>query len=285
MKEGTKTLRQAVETTLYSEVSDAELLEKNRIYDEAANALWRTVVYEPVHDGWEFTNMGGRAILDYVGEFAEASAGKRVLELCSGLGATCCYLAEKFDCRVTGIELNRHQIGHALQRLAHKPALAEKVEFIESDIRHWHAVQLFDVAFTLDSLMLVNSVDEILLNVHSALKPGGVVVLTEMTSGPNVTAELLNFIWRLDGMITVPPPLEYHKMLTAAGFSDIEITDVTYLAQDCFQRMANAVQAQREKLLETMDATEIDNWLKLTDFYLNSFRNEQFSYSRITARR
>lgn len=274
-----------METILYSEVSDAELLEKNRIYDEAAGALWRTVVYEPAHDGWEFTNMGGRAILDYVGEFAAASAGKRVLELCSGLGATCCYLAEKFDCHVTGIELNRHQIGYALRRIARDPWLAERVEFIESDIRQWHADQLFDVAFTLDSLMLVNSVHEILLKVHSALKPGGVVVLSEMTAGPNVTDELLSFIWRLDGMITVPAPLEYHKMLTTAGFSDIEIADVTFLAQDCFQLMAGAVQAQKEKLLETIDATEIANWEKLTRFYLDCFRNQQFSYSRITARR
>ncbi|HKR14753.1 MAG TPA: methyltransferase domain-containing protein [Pyrinomonadaceae bacterium] len=270
---------------LYSEVSDAELLEKNRIYDEAAGALWRTVVYEPVHDGWEFTNMGGRAILDYVGELAEASAGNSVLELCSGLGATCCYLAEKFDCQVTGIELNRHQLGHALQRIERDPKLAEKVEFVEGDVRHWKPAQLFDVAFTLDSLMLVNSVDEILLNVHSALKPGGVVVLTEMTSGPNVTDELLKIIWRIDGMITVPPPLEYQKMLTAAGFSDIEIADVTFLAEDCFRQMAGVVQTQKEKLLEIIDETEIGNWEKLTRFYLDCFRNEQFSYSRITARR
>ena len=274
-----------METILYSDVSDAELLEKNRIYDEAANALWRTVVYEPVHGGREFTNMGGRAILDYVGDFAEASEGKRVLELCSGLGDTCCYLAEKFDCHVTGIELNRHQIAHALQKIAHDPKLTEKIEFIEADIRHWNPDQLFDVAFTLDSLMLVNSVDEILLKVHSALKPGGVVVLTEMTAGPNVTDELLNLIWRIDGMITVPPPHEYQKMLTAAGFSDVEITDVTFLAEDCFKQMAATVQTQTEKLLETIDETEIGNWVKLTQFYLDCFRNEQFSYSRITARR
>lgn len=274
-----------METILYSEVSDAELLEKNRIYDEAANALWRTVVYEPVHDGWEFTNMGGRAILDYVGEFAEASATKRVLELCSGLGDTCCYLAKKYDCHMTGVELNRHQLAHAIQKAARDPKLAEKVEFIEGDVRHWQPEQLFDVAFTLDSLMLVNSVDEILRNVHTALKPGGVVVLTEMTSGPNVTAELLNIIWRIDGMITVPPPLGYHEMLAAAGFSDIEITDVTFLAEDCFRQMAGVVQTQKEKLLELIDATEIGNWEKLTQFYLDCFRNEQFSYSRITARR
>jgi len=270
--------------TIY-EVSDAELLEKNRIYDEAANPLWQTVVYEPVHGGWGFTNMGGRAILDYVGAFAEASETKRALELCSGLGDTCFYLAEKFDCHVTGVELNKHQIAHAIQKAARDPNLAAKVEFLEGDVRHWKPEQLFDVAFTLDSLMLVNSVEEILRNLHSALKPGGVVVLTEMTSGPNVTDELLNIIWRIDGMITVPQPLEYDKMLTAAGFSDVEITDVTFLAEDCFQKMAGAVQTQKEKLLEIIDETEIGNWEKLTQFYLDCFRNEQFSYSRITARR
>lgn len=274
-----------METTYYSEVTDAELLEKNRLYDEAANSLWRAVVYEPVHCGWEFTNMGGRVILDYVGQFAAASAGKRVLELCSGLGDTCRYLAEKFDCQVTGVELNQRQITHALQKIARAPRLAEKLEFIEADIRHWTPDRPFDVAFTLDSLMLVKSVDEILRKVHSALIPGGVVVLAEMTAGPNVTAELLDLIWRIDGMITVPPPREYQKMLTASGFSEVEITDVTFLAENCFKLMAGAVRAQREKLLETIDATEVENWEKLTGFYLDCFRNQQFSYSRITARR
>ena len=268
-----------------AEVSDAELLEKNRIYDEAASSVWRTVCYEPVHGGLEFTNMGGRAILDYVGDFAETSEGKRVLELCSGLGDTCCYLAEEFDCHVTGIELNKHQIAHAREKVAGDPRLAQKVEFVEGDIRHWKPEELFDVAFTLDSLMLVKSVDEILPKIYSALRPGGVVVLTEMTAGPNVTDELLSFIWRIDGMITVPPPQHYRAMLSGSGFSDIKITDVTFLAEDCFELMAGALASQRETLLETIDETEIGNWEKLTSFYLDCFRNQQFSYSRITARR
>ena len=100
-------------TTYHRPVSDAELLEKNRIYDTAADDIWRRVVYDPVHDGWEFTNMGGRHVLDYVGRLAQASPGRRVVELCSGLGDTCRYLARVFDCEVTGIELNPRQIARA----------------------------------------------------------------------------------------------------------------------------------------------------------------------------
>lgn len=140
-----------MEATYPVEVSDAELLEKNRIYDEAASSVWRTICYEPVHGGLEFTNMGGRAILDYVGMFAYDSESNRVLELCSGLGETCCYLAEMFGCQVTGIELNRHQIAHALAKAASDPRIAPKVNFVEADIRHWTPEELFDVAFTLDS--------------------------------------------------------------------------------------------------------------------------------------
>ncbi len=267
------------------QVSDAELLEKNRIYDSASNEVWRRVVYNPVHDGWEFTNMGGRRILDYIGQQAERSAGRSVVELCSGLGDTCRYLASEFACHETGVEMNRRQIEQAQEKISSDARLAEKIAFVESDIRFWEPEQLFDVAFTLDSLMLVNNVSDILLKVCSALKPQGIVVLAEMTAGQNVTDELLEFIWELDGMITILKPSRYEEMLLEAGFSGIEILDVTELAEDCFGRMSAALSDEREVLLETIDADEYESWEKLTGFYHSCFQDRKFTYSRITARR
>jgi cyclopropane fatty-acyl-phospholipid synthase-like methyltransferase len=271
-------------TTCLPEVSDAELLEKNRIYDRASDLIWRRVVYGPVHDGWEFTNMGGRHILDYVGQCASVSGG-RVVELCSGLGDTCRYLASNFNCHVTGVEMNRQQFENASERVSRDPELSERIDFVLSDVRSWQPASSFDVAFSLDSLMLVNGVQEILTKVHSVLKPGGVVVLTELTSGPNVTKELLEFVWKLDGMITVPTPVDYEAMLIDAGFIGIEIVDVTALALDCFERMSTTMQEQRDELLEVIDGGEYESWERLTKFYCDCFRNQQFTYSRITAHR
>lgn len=271
-------------TTYFPEVSDAELLEKNRIYDRAAEAIWRRVVYGPVHDGWEFTNMGGRHILDYVGQCAGLS-GSNVVELCSGLGDTCRYLARNFKCHVTGVEMNPHQYESAMERLSRDPESIGKIDFVLSQARDWQPEKSFDVAFTLDSLALVNGVQGILSKIHSVLKPGGVVVLTEMTSGPNVTKELLEFVWKLDGMITLPTTVEYEAMLVEAGFSGIEILDVTNLAEDCFEQMSTTLQVQKDELLEVIAAGEYDSWEKLTSFYSGCFRNRQFTYSRITAQR
>lgn len=272
--------------TIYDrQVSDAELLGKNRIYDTASDVVWRRVVYEPVHGGWEFTNMGGRHILDYVGRQAESSSGGSVVELCSGLGDTCRYLASKFNCHVTGVEMNPRQLEQAREKLARDPAVLDKIDFVESDIRFWQPARLFDVAFTLDSLMLVNKVKEVLHRVRSALKPEGSIVLAEMTAGPKITDELREFVWQLDGMITVLTPAEYQELLKETGFSDIEIKDVSELAEDSFARMSAALREQKNELLEQIDAGEYESWERLTDFYLKCFREGEFTYSRITARR
>lgn len=272
-------------TTYYRQVSDAELLEKNRIYDTASDDIWRRVVYDPVHDGWEFTNMGGSHVLDCVGRLAETSPGRRVVELCSGLGDTCRYLARKFDCHVTGVELNQRQIERAREKVAEDAAVAGRIDFVESDVRSWEPAQPFDVAFSLDSLMLVKDVEGLLPKVHSALRPGGAVALAEMTAGPKVTDELLKFVWELDGMITVPTPDEYVAMLEGAGFSDVVVCDLTGLAADCFARMSGALREQQDALLKTVGAAEHEGWIKLTDFYYRCFLDGRFTYSLVTARR
>lgn len=272
-------------TTYHRQVSDAELLEKNRIYDTAADDIWRRVVYDPVHGGWEFTNMGGRRVLDYVGRLAQASPGRRVVELCSGLGDTCRYLARGFDCHVTGVELNPRQLARAREKAGGDAAAAGKIEFVESDIRSWEPARPFDVAFSLDSLMLVNDVKGVLPRVRAALEPGGAVALAEMTAGPKATEELLERVWELDGMITIPEPRGYVEMLEEAGFSDVAVSDLTGLAADCFRRMSGALREQKGALLETVGAAEHEGWSQLTDFYHGCFLDGRFTYSLVTARR
>jgi cyclopropane fatty-acyl-phospholipid synthase-like methyltransferase len=181
--------------------------------------------------------------------------------------------------------MNPHQYESAMERLSRNPELSGRIDFVLSHVRDWQPEKLFDVAFTLDSLTLVNGVQGILSKIHSVMKPGGVVVLTEMTSGPNVTNELLEFVWKLDGMITLPTPVEYEAMLIEAGFTGIEILDVTSLAEDCFEQMSTTLQEQRDELLEAIDPGEYDSWDRLTRFYCDCFRNQQFTYSRITAHR
>src|SRR5215204_6664186 len=98
-----------------------EFIRKNKIYDHMAELVWRLVVYEPVHGGWEFVNIGGRNILNFIGQMAKDRGVRQGVEFCCGSGATCRYLAQNYDLQLTGIDINEKQIEFARELLEDAP--------------------------------------------------------------------------------------------------------------------------------------------------------------------
>lgn len=268
------------------EISDAEILEKNRIYDNAADAVWKITVYEPVHDGWEFTNMGGREVLDFIGQYARLNSATKAVEFCSGLGATCRYLALNFGCHVTGIELNGHQIAHARANLARcDPQISARISFEQSNILDWQPSELYDLAYTIDSLTLVKDSGKVLDKAREVLKPAGRIVLAEMTAGPQITDKHRRFAWEVDGMINLPTPEQYADQLKSAGFTSIEVADITDLAEDCFNKIYEASEREKQALIDAAGEKGQQSWTQIADLYRQCFRERRFCYSRISARR
>ena len=108
--------------------------DKNReIYDHADDEIWRRAVYQPVHDGWHFANIGGRGFLDFIGVDAPLGPESHVLDLCCGSGAAACYLAERFGSAVTGLDINESQIERARQRAQGMSQL----NFLQADVSAW----------------------------------------------------------------------------------------------------------------------------------------------------
>jgi SAM-dependent methyltransferase len=249
---------------------------KNRAnYDHAAGEVWRTLVYEPVHGGWEFANMGGRRILDYLGRRARLGPESRVLELCAGTGACCVYLARRHGCHATGVELNARQVGHARVRLRQAPpAVARRVRVVRGDVAAWRSPHRYDAVFALDSLMLVPDLPATLAHARAALAPGGVMVVAEMIAGPRLDPALRVHAWEEDGILHLPTPEEYRALLRDAGFASIRIHDVTHLAVRCWERVLAAAQAR---------GPECGGWAASARLYRDAFRDGVFRYARITA--
>src|SRR5579872_2303166 len=75
-------------------------------YDNADSPLWRLLVYEPVHAGQEFINIGGVRVLDAIASCLTSRNNVRLLEIGSGLGANCIYLCGTYGYDITGIDAN-----------------------------------------------------------------------------------------------------------------------------------------------------------------------------------
>jgi SAM-dependent methyltransferase len=264
--------------------SQADILEKNRIYDHAADLIWRLAVYEPVHDGWEFTNIGGSHVLDFIGHQAQLGPDTEVVEFCSGLGDACRYLAVKFGCRVTGIDMNIQQIQHARAKLARMhPERARHIHFEHSDVLAWQPPKRYDVVFALDSLILINGTLHVLKKAHETLKPQGLLVLAETLAGPHITDEICQRVWDMDGFISLLKPSEYMGMLAEAGFTSVVLEDMTDGAEACFETISVAVRQQKKSLMATAGLEAYKDWQRSADRYKQWFHQRVLLYTRISA--
>src|SRR5271165_768045 len=84
----------------------SRLPSRNTSYDNADDPLWRLLVYEPVHSGREFINIGGARVLDAIASKLKPQTCLRLLEIGSGLGANCIYLGTKCGYDITGVDAN-----------------------------------------------------------------------------------------------------------------------------------------------------------------------------------
>ena len=254
------------------------------MFDDASGEAWRLLVYEPVHQGWKFTNIGGSHVLDEIGRRAELGPHSEVLELCCGLGDTCCYLASKFGCSVSGLELNEEQLAAARVNLAEAhPALRDRVRFVAGDLLQWQPDRAYDVVYVMDSLMYLPDRVEVLRKTLRALAPGGWLVLAEVLAGPDLTAEDRSYMWDTEGVVELPSPDEQTAMLAEAGFEHPWCDDLSNLAMSCFEKICDANREHRETL-RAMGAERYAD-VESNEFYRRAFRASHLLYQQAAARR
>lgn len=260
-----------------------EMLAKNRlIYDDATDAFWRLAVYEPLHQGWELSNLGGLDVLEDLGSLARLGAGQRALELGSGLGAACRYLASRFGCEVVGLELNGQQVEKAHRRLAgSEPEVARNVRFELGDLLDYRPDQLFDVVYTVDTLMLIEDIEGALALAARCLRPKGRIFLAEILAGPEIREETRRFVWDEDGMISLWSPRDYRVALGTLGFEGIDILDLNDLAVQRHDTMLKALDRHREKIVREDGEAMFERCVDLMSRYRRAFADRELLYRRI----
>lgn len=266
-------------------VTDAEVAAKNHIYDGAATALWQWLVYEPVHEGWAFANIGGAAALDAIARVSGLTQESRVLELCCGLGDTCRYLAERTGCTVVGVDINARQIAAARQRLAARRPARGRVELVHADVQSLGADAPFDLVYAVDSLVLLPDLPGVLTRARQLLRPGGWFAAAEVIAGPRLSPRFRQYVWDEDGFISLVTPAEYVALLEDAGFAGAAIASHRHDAARCFQMVWREAGRRRDDIVAACGLGAYDDWRRLSAIYSRAFRERWLSYAWLHARR
>jgi SAM-dependent methyltransferase len=159
-------------------------------------------------------------------------AGQHILDIGCGLGGPARYIAKRFQCRVSGIDITPAFVdaGNKLTALVRMDAQV-KIDLGDGQNLPYESAS-FDGAYTQHVTMNVPDRPKFFAEASRVLKPGAFFALTEHGLGP--TGQPLHPVpWSADGSgAYLVTPAETRTLLEQAGFEDIVIEDtgVKYLA-------------------------------------------------------
>jgi phosphoethanolamine N-methyltransferase len=211
--------------------------------------------------GETWLSSGGAQTTDVVLSRIQITPGSRVLDMGSGIGGHSFHLAEKFNCKVLGIDLSRNMVAVAEDHLNRRPHLQKLVEFELRDATKLSDLEenSFDVIYSRDTLLHIEDKANLFSNFFKWLKPGGQIIFTEYGRGDksDYTAEFKAYVaQRQYHLLTVQ---EYEKVLQAAGFQDIEAEDWTLAWKDSLQRELKKLTTQKEDFLSQFSQKDYDD--------------------------
>jgi len=136
----------------------------------------------------QFHGRGLEATIEMADALAIGSAD-HILDIGSGIGGPARYFANRFGCRVTGIDLTE-EFCDVARELTRALGLDAKVDFRTGDaLAMPFADGRFDGAYSMNVSMNIDNKAMLYREIHRVLKPGGWLMLSEIAKGPGTDPE------------------------------------------------------------------------------------------------
>jgi SAM-dependent methyltransferase len=208
-------------------------------------------------------HLGGFATTQALIDACHIDRETYVLDVGCGVGATTCYLAKKYGCRVVGVDLRESMIARSNER-AQREGLGGVVAFRVADAQHLpFEDETFDVVLSESVATFIEDKRRVIGEYARVARPGGYVGLNEefwIQPPPDGMVEYAKRVWNIEP--DIPALEDWVGFMEGAGLRDVVSVPYTFDAR------REATQLKRYRLGDT--------WRMLTRTLALYLRNPAF---------
>ena len=162
---------------------------------------------------------GGLQLTERLGEIIGLTPDCHLLDVAAGIGTSALFLAERFGCHVTGVDYSAANVERA-QREGQRRGLTDRVRFERADAESLpFGDASFDAVICECAFCTFPAKTAAAREFRRVLRPGGHVVLSDITRMPGSSGELNDLMGWIACLADARSEAEYEAFLSAAGFA------------------------------------------------------------------
>ena len=190
------------------------------------------------------------------------NAKSRVLDLGAGYGGAGRYLAKRYGCEVTCLNLSDAQNRRNVQ-LNQEAGLSDLVR-----VRHGNFEEIpepdasFDLIWSQDALLHSGQRAKVLQEAKRVLKPGGQLIMTDPMQADDVPEGVLANVLERIHLETMGSFAFYRKCLGELGFEEVGVEDLSHQLVRHYGRVRGELLARRQELADVVSADYVERMLR-----------------------
>jgi sarcosine/dimethylglycine N-methyltransferase len=220
-----------------------------------------------------------RRTVEAMADSVEGVLGKnaRVIDLGSGFGGAARYLAKRFGCHVTC--LNISEVENARNRRANAAAGLDKL----IDVRHGTFEEIpaqdakFDLAWSQDAILHSGDREQVIAEVARVLKPGGEFVFTDPMQADDCPKGVLQPVYDRIHLTSLGSVRFYREAAARHGLDLVDVRPMPEQLRNHYARVRMELKARYDEMVKVASKDYVDrmlvglqNWVDAADKgYLN----------------
>ena len=203
-----------------------------------------------------------RTVESMADRLIRSDASTRVLDLGAGYGGSARYLADRFGCKITCLNLSETQ--NALNRtLTVEAGLNELVDVVYGDFENIpEPDDSFDIVWSQDAILHSGNRTRVLDEVSRVLVGDGQFTFTDPMQSDTCPDRVLQPILDRIQLSTLASFGFYRTELTARGFEESRTEELTDQLRMHYWRVGKALQDRYDEAVKMSGQTYVDNMIK-----------------------